>query len=403
MELIRLADRFSGFLSIANVRAKANDFIVDRLSYKFTSGILCAFAFFCGVRSIYTVPIICWIPAQLRRYERAITAYCYANNTYYVPDDRRVPSTANERYDSLIIYYQWLPWILAVQAFFFYLPKLVWYLALAGSGQNVRSLLEAATKLSSVPSFGKKISLSALREDQLVYLNSQLFRRDKGDSIHHVVQGRSRLYTCYFILCYLGVKLLYFLNCLLQICFIHLMIGSRTLDTNSFNHLKHDVLEKHFIGQFVNKLSSGVSELIDTSSFPKRTLCDFTFRELASNHAYTVECILPLNIIVEKMYAFLYIWFILLAFIIFIDFFKWIGYLTHCLVSSDKTREHYIRTHLIDQKQYTSDAIRAFTKDHFTGNNYFLLKLLSKNISTFVVVDMLDYSFKTNASNKKEK
>ena len=108
MELLEIADKFSGVLSLANVRTKTNDFLIDRLSYKFTSAVLCAFALLCGVESIYSVPIICWIPAQLKPYEQAITAYCYANNTYYVADNRRVPSTANERYECLIIYYQWL-------------------------------------------------------------------------------------------------------------------------------------------------------------------------------------------------------------------------------------------------------------------------------------------------------
>ena len=108
MDLLRVVDKFSGILSLANVRGKADDFLIDRLSSKFTTGLLCAFAILCGMKSSYTVPIICWIPAQLRRYERAITAYCYANNTYYVADHLRVPPTADERYESLIIYYQWL-------------------------------------------------------------------------------------------------------------------------------------------------------------------------------------------------------------------------------------------------------------------------------------------------------
>ena len=108
MDLLKIADRFSGLLSLADVRSKSDDFLIDRLSYKFTSAVLCTFAVLCGVKTTYTVPIICWIPAQLKRYEKAITAYCYANNTYYIPDNMRVPSTANERYESLIIYYQWL-------------------------------------------------------------------------------------------------------------------------------------------------------------------------------------------------------------------------------------------------------------------------------------------------------
>ena len=195
--------------------------------------------------------------------------------------------------------------------------------------------------------------------------------------------------------------MLYFLNCLFQLALIHLIIGSRPLAMNDFNHLKSDTLETHFLGQFTKKMTSGLSELLDTSYFPKRTLCDFTFRELASNHAYTVECILPLNIIVEKLYAFLYVWFILLGIITLIDFIKWIGHLIHFLVSSDRSREHYVRTHLIDRTKIDPTAVKDFAREHLTGNNYFLLKLLSKNISTFVVVDMLDYFFKSRASNKK--
>ena len=282
------------------------------------------------------------------------------------------------------------------------MPKFVWSLTLLGSRNDVKEILKTARKLYVIPNFEKKKAPSKFHEDKLVYLNSQLFGREDGDIIAHGSQRRSRILTCYLIICYIAVKFLYFLNCLLQISLIHFIVGTRPFGIKRFNHLKQDPLETHFIAQFVNKINSGISELIDTSSFPKRTLCDFTFRELASNHAYTVECVLPLNIIVEKMYVFLYIWFIFLAIITLIDFIKWIGHLIHCLISSDKTREQYVRTHLIDQTKYSSNDIRAFAAEHLTGNNYFLLKLLSKNISTFIVVDMLDYFFKAKASNKKD-
>lgn len=291
---------------------------------------------------------------------------------------------------------------MAIQAFFFFLPKLVWHLALSNSEKDVRALLDAASKLYLVPDFGKKKLPSNFREKQLIYLNSRLFDDEKRNMITKNESHRcSRICSCYFILCYIGVKVLYLLNCIIQIGFIQVMIGSHPLDKNHFNHLKPDTLEKHFIAQFVNKINSGVSELIDTSSFPKRTLCDFTFRELASNHAYTVECILPLNIIVEKMYAFMHIWFIFLGLIIFIDLFKWIGHLIHCVVISDRTREHYVRTHLIDKTRHSAEDIAMFAKTKLTGNTYFLLKLLTKNISTFVVVDMFDYYFKVRTTNKK--
>ena len=259
------------------------------------------------------------------------------------------------------------------------IPKLVWHLALSGSRHDVKALLGAASKLYDVPNFQKKQSMSKKIESQLVYLNSQLFSREDGDMIARGSRRRKRIFTCYFIICYISVKCLYLLNCLFQIVLIHLIIGTRPFGMHRFNHLKEDTLETHFIAQFVTKISSGVSELIDTSSFPKRTLCDFAFRELASNHVYTVECILPLNIVVEKMYVFLYLWFIFLASIIVIDLIKWIAHLLHCLISSDKTREAYVRTHLINPNKWNSNDIKDFAYEHLTGNNYFLLKLISKN------------------------
>ena len=260
--------------------------------------------------------------------------------------------------------------------------------------------MKEAHKLYEVPDFQKKVPSEA-REETLRYIKTQLFTRDDGDLVAHGPRATKRIFKCYLILCYIGVKLLYFLNCLLQIGLIHLMIGTRPFGISRFNHLKQDTLETHFLSQFSKKMRSGISELIDTSSFPKRTLCDFTFRELASNHAYTVECILPLNIIVEKMYVFLYVWFIILALITLVDFIKWIGDLVRFLVRTDRAHEHYVKTHLIDRAQYNPADIKRFSRENLTGNNYFLLKLLSKNISSFVVVDVLDYFFRTKTSNKK--
>ena len=280
------------------------------------------------------------------------------------------------------------------------MPKLVWGLALSGSQYNVSSLLEEASGLYAAPDFVKKKTGSKKPGDKISFLNGQVFgEKNRGAT----KRGTRRLiFSCYFIICYLGVKFLYLLNCLVQIGLIQLVVGARPFGVSRYNHYRHDSLDTHFLAQFVHKMSSGVSELIDTSSFPKRTLCDFTFRELASNHAYTVECILPLNIIVEKMYVFLYMWFILLAVLTALDFIRWIGLLVYSLVRSEKSHEDYVKSHLIDRTKCSAEDIQKFAKHHFSGNTYFILQLLSKNISTFAVVDMLDYYFKAQASNKKQ-
>ncbi|CAF0985760.1 unnamed protein product [Didymodactylos carnosus] len=396
MEFLKIIDKFSGTLSFANVRSLTDDFLIDRLNYRYTSSLLGVFAFICAVRTSYTVPIICWIPAQIRRYEKAITAYCYANNTYYVPDGQHAPRTANERYQALIFYYQWLPWIFGLQAIFFYLPKLFWQFSLHNSDYNVSGILKAAHKLYLLPDFSKKKSPTKLQEQQLNYLHSHFFSKNfipvtPTTTTKHRKRLLQRRHYCYFFVLYLVTKFLYLANLCGQILFIHLIIGSK-------NKAYPNIKSKHFLTEFNQKLQSGISELIDTSSFPKRTLCDFTFRELASNHYYTVECILPLNIIVEKLYVFLYIWFILLAFLILVDIVQWLFRLIRFL--SESSRLKYIQHHLIDQ--HDPNQVQTFVQQHLNWDTYFLFKLLSKNISTYVIVDILEYYFKTQKNKKKD-
>ncbi|CAF0745572.1 unnamed protein product, partial [Didymodactylos carnosus] len=287
------------------------------------------------------------------------------------------------------------PWIFGLQAICFYLPKLFWQFSLHHSDYNVSGILKSTNKLYSLPDFAKKKIPAKLRDDQLSYLHSHLFsknfipvttRTTTTTNKKHFFRQR---HSCYFLIFYLITKCLYLANLGVQVFIIHLIIGSR-------NSVYSDIKSKHFLSEFNQKIKSGISELIDTSSFPKRTLCDFTFRELASNHYYTVECILPLNILVEKIYVFLYVWFILLIFITLMDIVKWLFRIIRFIRESFRLR--YIEHHLINR--HDPNQIQTFVRQHLNWDTYFLFKLLSKNVSTYAVVDILGYYFETQKNRK---
>jgi hypothetical protein len=68
------------------------------------------------------------------------------SNTYYVPSGATVQQDVKKYH---IKYYQWVPVVLLVQAFLFYLPCLVWRVFSERSGININNLVEAADTIQN--------------------------------------------------------------------------------------------------------------------------------------------------------------------------------------------------------------------------------------------------------------
>jgi len=73
---------------------------------------------------------------------------CWVTNTYYVPEGSPIGTQAGAiKYH--IGYYQWVPVMLLVQAFFFYAPCIIWRVFSERSGININNLVEAADTIQN--------------------------------------------------------------------------------------------------------------------------------------------------------------------------------------------------------------------------------------------------------------
>lgn len=57
--------------------------------------------------------------------------------------------------------------------------------------------------------------------------------------------------------------------------------------------------------------------------FPRYTMCNFIVRVLGNAQRHTVQCVLPVNMVLEKIFLFIWFWMILVAFLSVVSFVMW--------------------------------------------------------------------------------
>jgi len=172
-------------------------------------------------------------------------------------------------------YYQWVAFVLFLQAAFFYLPKYLWDTA---EGGKIKMLV-GDLQNPMLTAEGRKPQIQKVVD----YLMLQ--------------RGNHGAYALKFF----GVEVLAFINCIVQIFFTDFFLGYE------FTTFGTDVL--NYVGEEGEDRPDPFKHV-----FPKVTKCTF--------HKYgpsgTVEkkdglCVLALNIINEKIYIFLWFWMVFLA------------------------------------------------------------------------------------------
>jgi len=293
-------DSLKGFLKFDHVWIDNNVF---RLHYKATVIIFVTASLFVTSRQYIGDPIDCMVdgvPGGI------MDTYCWIHSTYSIPtrwtgvkgqdtphpgvapvadlalpvfNDGAVPSQAQQipqsekRYHK---YYQWVAFVLFLHAVFFYIPRYLWK-----TSEN-----------------GKiKMLLGSLHEDPMLSADA------KSDQIAVIVKyfrlhrGTHSTYAARFFLC----ELLNFVNVIGQIFFIDKFLDGE-FSTYGMRVFEYSGLE--------------AEDRPDPMAvvFPKVTKCTFhKYGPSGTVQLHDGLCVLPSNIINEKIYIFLWIWLVALA------------------------------------------------------------------------------------------
>lgn len=316
-----------------------DDDFVDRMNHYYTTTLIILFSLIiCAKQYLVGDPLQCWVPPQFSgAWEQYTENYCWVKNTYFVAPNETFPKP-DERAEREIHYYQWVPFVLALQAFLFYVPIAVWRTLNWQSGIQIKNVVQTLNDSSNLNPESRRKNVKSLAE----YIVQVLFRERNRDyslwgKIKHSINMES-----YLTLVYLLVKILFIVNIVGQFLLLDVFLGPRY----------------HLYG--LNMLSDLWSGLTwkESGHFPRVTYCDFKVRDVGHIRPYTVQCVLVVNLFNEKIYIFLWFWLVMLLLITIFNLFSWVFWM---LMPGKKNRD--VKNYLMKEYGDSAKHLSLFTSD----------------------------------------
>lgn len=402
-----------------------DDDFADRINYKYTVAVLIIFAIIVTNRQFGTKQIHCWIPAYFTRmsgifknkilvlifyvlignYEEYINDICWVSNTYYISLDQKLPEAEQIRKSFELKYYQWVPFILLSQAFFFYIPHLAWRALSRRSGIDIRDIVEAASNYKSVDKYEnrqKYMSYMLTAVDQ--YVDDPRRRKETRRSllIKRLLSGicciSGKFLGNYLMVLYLFIKLAFISNCISQLFVLNLLLGH----------------EFHMFGfELLDKILNGKGWDTGSRIFPKISMCDFRIREVGNpkvSHRYTVQCVLPINLFNQQIFTFIWFWYGIVLIVNIYSLCVWtyrflpakrlryisrrIEIMRQALFWRNKQSLNFEQMPDLEMHAFEKDLIRHFVHDYLESDGLFILRVLSSNTSDFVCTELIQELWK---------
>ena len=378
--------------TVRQLTARNDDDMVDRLSHRWTSAILVLLAMFVTTATFVGEPIACWCPKHFAdSWRDYANKYCWVRNTYYLPFDNDIPSAGFNKRRNPIIYYQWVPIILMVQALLFYLPIGTWRYFNNKTGIEVNDIVETAERYQNHKD-------TARRKKVMYFLTNQMNRYlGVGTPPSRGILKECRLslswilakfccFCCgkrlgnYMTGLYMFTKVIFLVNVIGQIYLLHVMLG-QDFRTYGVDYVKSFLSEDDWEG---------------SSKFPRVALCDMTIRRLGNLHRYSLQCVLPINLFNERIFLFLWFWYVIVA------------VATACGILLRLMRTflpgnsyRYIREHLIEARAYHAavartiatqqeeDHLRRFVYEYLRQDGVLVLRLVGHNTNGITVREFI--------------
>ena len=382
LEFIEYISKFKvvGYLGVQDLS--------DNLNHRFIPMILTFFAFFITFKLYFLKSISCYAPTTIGgiNFENYMENYCYSHRTYSLPLD--VEITHKDSFwntmdrDNMVSYYQFVPLVLCLQGIMFALPFVLWsYFTYSKTGVDLEKLIVFANKATYK---------SEKERDKLVChvvnsITGMLFmHRDYRTGKYAMMQRRwlsrfvpSKRLGNWIYIYYLFIKVLDITNIIGQIYFIQLFLKMG----NTYTFYGYELLRDIIAGRNWQQ----------TLIFPLVTFCRPTVRNMGTDNSILVQCVLPINMLNEKIYIFIWWLFVFALFTSCFKLVQWIFVL--CIRPSQRSlikRSLKITNHYSDlpgsnEKKVFNDFVNNFLRK----DGQFLIHMICINNGDLITTDIV--------------
>ena len=273
--------------------------------------------------------------------------------------------------------------IILLQSVLFLVPRVLWRSLNDKCGIEIVNYVDAAMKYETVEQYAE-------REKLLDFLSGHINKFIEAKE-SYVTRKRATLgYKCkralsfvlfwtgkrfgnYLVILYIFCKLIYLANVFGQLFLMTELLGIKNYYLLGFEILK--------------RMANGL-DMVSNNYFPKVTHCDFKIRELGSDHLYTVQCVLTINLFTEKIYVILWFWFVILSALTLVDLVSFVA--NNCIAAK---RCAYVKKHVRifsrikngEQKR----ALNDFANKYLKPDVVLVFQIIATNVNGVVVSELI--------------
>ncbi|VDD75053.1 unnamed protein product [Mesocestoides corti] len=374
-------------------KLRVNDFLgvedfADKMSFMYSVLILLLSTTVIAVKQYLLASIACYIPTvpSGKDFDKFLQNFCWVHGTIPLLEGEHIPQNYSEWHEAdqnlRINYYQWVPFMLGLQCILFYIPRVVWQIICYNrTGTDLEHLVTVANNASNTIENDRKglvKHVAATMEEMLFqhrdYRHGKVAdARRKAFKLCGMFVASKRLGT-WLIFTYLFIKCIYLANAIGQLYLMQTFLGFN----KSMGNFGYEVAKYMIEGR----------DWDETRIFPRVSFCYLEHvRHLGTTNRYVAQCVLPVNMLNEKLYIFLWFWTAIVAVCTAISIPLWIVRL-----GREKNRTHFIKKFLRLQEIYTTEdreILHNFICDFLRHDGVFLLRMISMNAGDVVTSDVV--------------